>query len=150
MSHLVSDLRPSQLDHLGLAAALRSLVKDYQKRFDLEVDLKFAGQRRRLDADLELALFRIAQESLTNVVRHAQVKQVQVQLCFAPEKIELCIIDNGVGFLPEATQDSRGQHWGVLGMAERATQLQGSLDIQSDPGTGTQITASFPLNGKGE
>ncbi|OGK02671.1 MAG: hypothetical protein A2350_07145 [Candidatus Raymondbacteria bacterium RifOxyB12_full_50_8] len=150
LSHLVSDLRPSQLDHLGLAAALRSLVKDYQKRFDLEVDLKFAGQRRRLDADLELALFRIAQESLTNVVRHAQVKQVQVQLCFAPEKIELCIIDNGVGFLPEATQDSRGQHWGVLGMAERATQLQGSLDIQSDPGTGTQITASFPLNGKGE
>ena len=146
LSNLVYDLRPSQLDHLGLAAALRSLVKNYRKRFDLKVDLTFAGQRRRLEPDLELAIFRIAQEALTNVVRHAKVDVAQVQLGFDPDQIMLCISDSGVGFTPPQEQRSEDKHWGLLGMEERATQLNGTLQIASRPGAGTHITVCFPMS----
>lgn len=146
LSNLVYDLRPSQLDHLGLSAALRSLVKNYRKRFGLKVELTFAGQRRRLEPDLELAIFRIAQEGLTNIVRHAQVDLAQVQLGFEPDKITLCINDSGVGFTPPEEQRSEDKHWGLLGMEERATQLNGTLAIDSTPGSGTHIAVCFPMS----
>ncbi len=143
LHHLVTDLRPSQLDHLGLAAALRSLVEEYQARFGLAVDFKIDGHRRRLPPEVELAVFRIAQEALTNVVRHAGVTTAQVQLNFAPDGVELCVCDQGVGFLLEATPGAN-RHWGLLGMTERATQLGGSVTIDTAPGQGTRVTARLP------
>ncbi len=148
LSHLVTDLRPSQLDHLGLTAALRSLAQDYDKRFGIKLNLAFEGQRRRLTPDVELAVFRIAQESLTNVVRHAGVDSAQVQLDFGAENVELCIADQGAGFMYPKIQDDGRQHWGLLGMTERVTQLGGTLTIDTTPGHGTRVTARFPLNGK--
>jgi signal transduction histidine kinase len=143
LHHLVTDLRPSQLDHLGLAAALRSLVEEYQARFGLAVDFKIDGHRRRLPPEVELAVFRIAQEALTNVVRHAGVTAAEVRLDFAPDGVELCICDHGVGFLLDATS-GRNHHWGLLGMTERATQLGGSVTIDTAPGRGTRVIARLP------
>jgi signal transduction histidine kinase len=145
LSNLVSDLRPSQLDHLGLRAALHSLMQDYRKRFNLKVAFTCTGERRRLPGEIELAVFRIAQESLTNIVRHSKVNLAKVELTFAPETISVCIADEGVGFTPGEAPQSERQHWGIMGMAERATQLEGTLDIESTPGTGTRVLAQLPL-----
>jgi signal transduction histidine kinase len=145
LSNLVTDLRPSQLDHLGLAAALRSVSQDYKKRFDLQVRLDFVGKRRRLPSDIELGVFRIAQESLTNVVRHSGTKQADVRLSFLLDEVELCICDKGTGFIVADAQDDERKHWGLLGMEERATQLNGTLIVDSELGQGTNVVARFPL-----
>ncbi len=151
LHHLVSDLRPSQLDHLGLAAALRSLAKSYYQRFGLQVVFSLVGQRRRLEPAIELAVFRIAQEALTNVVRHAQVDRAEVRLSFEPAAVALCICDKGAGFalpddLPLETLLNEQGQWGLLGMTERAMQLGGTLTFESAPGQGTTISAWLPLD----
>ncbi len=145
LHHLVTELRPSQLDHLGLAAAMRSLAADYRRRFGLKVQLHFEGERRRLPGEIELAIFRIAQEALTNVVRHAEVDSADVRLEFAPEAVSLCICDRGIGFSPPEIRYSECEHWGLMGMTERATQLNGTLTIEAAPGQGTRVTARLPL-----
>ncbi len=147
LDHLVTDLRPSQLDHLGLGAAMRSLAKDYRQRFGLKVDLEFAGQRRRLPSDVELAIFRIAQEALTNVGRHAQVDEAQLRLSYEPQGVRLCIADQGRGFVLPDVPHHAHKNWGLLGMTERAAQVGGSLSIETAPGQGTKVLAWLPLNG---
>lgn len=146
LSNLVSDLRPSQLDHLGLSAAMRALVAEYRRRFNLNVDLQFTGHRRRLPAEMELAIFRIVQESLTNVVRHARTDRAQVQCCFEPDRVSLSVTDQGIGFEAQESARPDQKPWGLLGMMERATHLNGQLNIQSEPGQGTHIFAQFPLD----
>ncbi len=150
LHHLVADLRPSQLDHLGLAAALRSLAQQYRQRFGLKVDLTVVGERRRLPPAIELAIFRIAQEALTNVVRHAGVDEAQVRLEFREAEVGLCVHDEGVGFVPTDRPLDGQEGWGLLGMTERATQLDGTLTIAAAPGEGTRVCVWFPFNdGKG-
>jgi signal transduction histidine kinase len=121
-------------------------MQDYRKRFNLKVAFTCTGERRRLPGEIELAVFRIAQESLTNVVRHSNEHQAKVELTFEPQSVKICIMDEGVGFAPDETQQSERQHWGILGMSERATQLNGTLEIESTPGAGTQVLAQLPLN----
>ncbi|MBN1965199.1 MAG: sensor histidine kinase [Anaerolineae bacterium] len=146
MGHLVNDLRPSQLDHMGLAAALRTLIHGYRERFDLVVELSFEGERRRLPGEIELAVFRISQEALTNVVRHATAHEAEVRLNFSPDTVQLTISDAGRGFAPvESALGRNVGHWGLLGMRERAEQLDGTLIIESEPGRGTRVVASIPL-----
>ncbi len=142
---LVSDLRPSQLDHLGMVAAVRALIQESHKRFGLKVDFEVAGQRRRLPPDVELAVFRIAQESLTNVVRHAGVLEARVCLRFAPDGVEIAVSDNGVGFTYAGSESLNGAHWGLLGMNERAAQWGGTVAIETAPGQGTRVVAWLPV-----
>ncbi len=143
---LAQQLRPSVLDDLGLAAAFRWLAEDSRQRLRLTVDLTISGieetrERRQLPSAHEIALFRIAQESLTNVARHAQAKHVALSLIQWPDKIIVCIRDDGLGYDTGHTKKGLG----VFGMYERAALLGGMLTVQSQLGEGTIVEANLPL-----
>lgn len=141
---LVHDLRPAQLDDLGLVPALRYLVDEGQKGTGLEVALDVTGTPQRLDPFVETVIFRIVQEALTNITRHAEVDHAEVKLSFEKEMVVvLRVIDEGKGFDPEQPQEGR-KGWGVAGMAERVESINGMLQIDSAPGKGTKIEVVIP------
>jgi signal transduction histidine kinase len=142
------DLRPSALDDLGLLPALRWYLKEYQQKMNIEVDFQATGIKERLSAEMETVLYRIVQEALTNVAKHAQAKHVQIVLKGTPEAITATIKDDGRGFNVDKLQKAPGQErggWGLVGMYERAQLLEGTLDIETSPGKGTTISARIPL-----
>lgn len=148
---LALQLRPSVLDDLGLHAALRWLVQDAQQRLQLAVDLQIeegasAGAERRTPAPCETALFRIAQESLTNIARHAHAQHVSMTLRQDQHTIRLRIQDNGCGY--DASKPHSGL--GLFGMHERATLLGGTLTVVSEPGQGTTVETLLPETRVGE
>ena len=141
------DLRPSQLDDLGLQAALRWYFDRQSRNVGLEI--QFIGElpQERLDSSVETACFRIAQEALTNVIRHAEAQLVCVRLCVHKGEIELIVEDDGKGFDVSAAQVRavNGQSLGLLGMEERAELAGGRMELRSSLGGGTHVRASFPL-----
>ncbi len=149
LRHVAEQLRPAILDDLGLEAALRWLAEDVGQFSHLCVSVHLSGageQGQRLPAEVETALFRIAQEGLTNVVRHAQASQVEVKLLRSAEQVTLLICDDGRG-LASATGEAAKLHagLGLTGMQERTRLLGGTLEIASRPDQGTMIQASIPL-----
>lgn len=134
---ILNDLRPGILDHLGLWAALENLLTDFQKRTGVSCRFECAPEveRCRLGRDAEIALYRIAQEVLTNVSRHAQASHVHLRARDDGNNLELSISDNGLGMHVPAQPSS----FGLLGMHERTLALGGSLSIVSRPGSGTVI-----------
>jgi two-component system sensor histidine kinase UhpB len=150
LRHVAEQLRPVILDDLGLEAALRWLADDVGQATPLRVLVQVSPegeQSQRLAAEVETALFRIAQEGLTNVARHAQASQVELKLLRQPEQVTLLICDDGRGFPlpPEGTSGDLHTGLGVVGMQERARLLGGNLVITSQPEQGTAIQASIPL-----
>ncbi len=144
---MVHDLRPAQLDDLGLVAALQYLAEQERSRTGLVVDLQVEGQRQRLDALVETVVFRVAQEAITNVARHAQCEHAQVTLAFSSKQLSLKVEDKGIGFLP--TQGTRiPQGWGLAGMRERTEAIGGRLILNSIPDKGTSIEIIIPLDDK--
>jgi signal transduction histidine kinase len=140
---LVHDLRPAQLDDLGLVPALEYL-KDDSVKASLEVGIKIQGKVRRLDSVIETVLFRVAQEALHNIIRHAQVGQAQITLVYQPQEITLKIEDFGAGFNPvQSFAPPRG--WGLAGMRERIESVGGTLTIESEPGKGTIVEVAVPV-----
>jgi two-component system sensor histidine kinase UhpB len=148
--NLSLDLRPSALDDLGLLPALRWYIKEYQQKCAIEVDFQASGFKERLPTELETVLYRIVQEALTNVARHAQARKVTVRLEGNKHEIHAIISDNGHGFDVEKVQKMPGagqEHgWGLVGMHERASLLDGNLTITSRPEQGTTIDLSIPLH----
>ncbi|MCA9970044.1 MAG: GAF domain-containing sensor histidine kinase [Anaerolineales bacterium] len=145
---VIADLRPSLLDNLGLVPALRSQVQGFEQRMRVKASLAVSGERHRLDPDVEIVVFRIAQEALTNVAKHARAQTVTVQLTFAPRQLALTITDDGRGFDPQAAlrPSVKGrQAWGLFGMQERVALVGGTCDILSTPGQGTRIHVEIPL-----
>jgi len=140
LSHL---LRPPMLDDLGLALALQSYGETFSRRHDIEVALDVAAFDGRLRADLETAVYRIVQEALTNVARHARARHVRVLLRLADQVMSLSIEDDGTGFEPADVAHDRGL--GIVGMRERILQLGGTFALQSRPGQGTRLEVSVPL-----
>jgi signal transduction histidine kinase len=140
---LVRDLRPAQLDDLGLVAALEYLVDEEQGRLGLQVDLKVDGKRQRLDPLVETVLFRVVQEALTNVARHAGVKQASVCLDFNPQEVRLQVCDQGVGFEFNENQ-VQPNGWGLAGMHERVKSIGGLLEISTAPGKGAVVEVIVP------
>lgn len=141
------DLRPRILDDLGLVAALDWMAEDMVKNQGIDARVEAMGTERSLPAEVELLLFRIAQEALTNTRRHAEASRAVVKLEFEDNKLKMTISDNGRGFqLPERIGDlaSTGK-LGLAGMQERARLLGGTLRIQSELGKGTQVVAEAPL-----
>ena len=138
------NLRPSMLDDLGLAATLRWYLNQQSTlgKFAVELDIKDLEQR--LDADSETAAYRIVQEAITNVLRHAGARKVRVKAWRHAAEFELEISDDGRGFDPHA----RDNHGGLLGMRERAMLLGGNWVIHSAPGAGCTVRATLPLAGK--
>jgi len=140
------DLRPSILDQMGLAAALNWLAEELSKDLDIKTTVK-ADKLPPLSPETELAMFRIAQETLNNVRKHAKASEVNIKLKLEPDNVRMTITDNGKGFLaPRLTGDlAREGKLGVLGMEERARLIGGDLQIKTEPGKGTTVHARAPI-----
>ena len=145
---LALELRPPALDDLGLAEALAELCQRYRETDAFEVTLNVRGFRNRLNPDVELVLYRVAQEALTNVVKHARATHVSIELERSETDVSLSVKDNGVGFDQRrfSPGDDKGLGLGLFGMEERAALLGGSLRIWSEPGAGTEVFAFVPLH----
>lgn len=141
---LVHDLRPSNLDDLGLVPALDTLVNQDCRQKGLEASLEISGRQQRMNPLIETVLFRVTQEALNNVIRHAEVTHAMVLLQFECDHVKVSISDHGRGFDPnEDFQPPRG--WGLAGMRERVEALTGKLNLQSAPGRGTCVEVVIPL-----
>ncbi len=139
------DLRPPQLDDLGLAAALSWLVKRHTRQEGPVLFLDTPESLSRLDARIETACFRVAQEALTNALRHARAAEIRIELRHADDRFDLLVRDDGCGFDLAAARDRalQGGSLGLIGMNERVTLAGGTLHIDAGPGAGTRIRASF-------
>lgn len=143
---IIFDLRPMVLDDLGLAPALMRYFATYQEQYGLEIDFHFFGQEHRLDSTIEVALFRIIQEAVNNIRKHAQVNNAMVKMEMLPNKITVSIRDNGRGFNPKIVQKDKDRGgFGLVGIAERVQLLNGEMKVNSSPGKGTSINISIPL-----
>jgi PAS domain S-box-containing protein len=142
----VQDLRPSLLDDLGLIPAVRSLMKDLQEHDGIGTSLKVLGGERRFSPEVESLLFRIVQEALNNIRRHAHASEAQVVMEFAGDKVKVTISDNGQGFELSGGVDDlpRSGKLGLAGMQERARLLGGTLEVKSTLGKGTTLVVEMP------
>ena len=139
---LAVELRPSALDDFGLVAALEHLTASFQEQTGIQVDLGVALGEERLPGGVETALYRIVQESLTNVVKHARARRVSIALTRMQHSVKAVVEDDGQGFDPENTREGG---FGVVGMRERLSLLGGRLRVESSPGAGATIVADVPL-----
>lgn len=152
LRRLTRALRPIYLEDLGLVTALEMLVRETSQTNPLQVDFHQSGNERRLPREVELALYRIAQEALNNVVHHSKAKRASLSIAFEKE-IKLEITDDGIGFsVPKSPTDfAPGGHFGLLGMRERADLIGGRLEVRSaqspkgDAGQGTRLVVHVPF-----
>ena len=155
---IIADLRPPVLDDLGLAPALRRLGDELQESTGATVKIKTSRLPRRLPAPIEVALFRIVQEALANIRRHAQAHHVTISLAKESERLTLSVQDDGIGFEKQTSRSrQRGDmvieeglvipagHFGLIGIQERVTQLGGKLKVTSAPGQGATLRVELPL-----
>lgn len=144
---LALELRPPTLDDLGLQAALGGLAQRYGEQHDMTVNYEWRGARERLPEELELVLYRIAQEALTNVVKHARATRVDITLERGEHHVTLTVTDNGIGFEPTAAsiRDERGLGLGIFGMVERTALVGGTLKVVPERPRGVSIVAVVPL-----
>ena len=142
---VMAELRPPVLDDYGLSAALHWYGKQFSERTGFITLLQVEELKLRLPLSTETALFRIAQEALTNVAKHAQAKNVTVRLEEFGESVHLSIADDGIGFDSEAHQQTEAKlEWGLINMRERAQAIGGQLSVETAPGKGTQIIVEVP------
>lgn len=146
---MAMELRPPALDDLGLQATLADLAQRFSEQLGIPIDYGARGPRGRLPPEVELVLYRVAQEALTNVAKHAAAARVWIDLDRGPHDVTLSVQDDGRGFDPaaETRRDGRGLGLGLFGMAERVALVGGSFTIWSQPGHGTEIFAFIPLPG---
>ena len=150
LQRLIADLRPSHLDDLGLPAALRWYAGKVQERTNLKVMVEIEGEELQTTSALKIAIFRIVQEALNNITKHAQAKDVFIQLKCQPNRVIVSVRDDGIGFDLDTVKMSRARRpsLGLVGMQERAALVGGEVHIQSSPGQGTLVEAILPLNYK--
>jgi PAS domain S-box-containing protein len=142
---ICSGLRPGVLDDLGLAAAIEWQASEFASRNDIRCQVSVPPVDLHLDGDRATATFRIFQECLTNVIRHAHAKTVRVDLCQEEENILLVVEDDGIGFRQSDSSNALGS-LGLLGMKERAQFCGGDVQISSSPGNGTKVTVRVPVD----
>ncbi len=144
---IIFDLRPMVLDDLGLVPTLRKYIEQFMKRTGIVTELISFGKEARLPNALEVALFRLFQEALANVQKHARAKLVHVKIEFRLRSIFLIISDDGVGFEWPLKNNSKytNESFGILGMQERVEWLEGKMDIDSKLGGGTKIMLTIPI-----
>lgn len=145
LQRLIADLRPSHLDDLGLPAALRWYGNEVQKRVPLNVVVEISGEARPIPGATKLTLFRIVQEALTNVIKHARANYAWVRMAFNEKGISLEIKDDGIGFDVNLLDNGGGRpSWGLLGMRERASLIEGEFYLDSYPGEGSCVRVMIP------
>ena len=142
---LAYGLRPPMLEHLGLAESLKWMIETYFIGGRLSVDYRVTGSAPQLDPDLALAIYRIAQEALTNVVKHARASRVKVHLRLSGSAVRLDVADDGCGFDAARIGSDRRAGLGLASMRERMDHLHGRLALRSRPGKGSQLSVTCPL-----
>ena len=143
---LAVHLGPGVLEDLGLRAAIEWLVDRVRLETGLRVDLTLEGNCEDVFSEVGVAVFRVAQEALTNVVRHAQARSVSVRLTSHADMLELEIQDDGRGFALEEARSRPGSSIGLFGMSERIALVDGHIEIDSKPGRGTTVRATVPIH----
>jgi signal transduction histidine kinase len=144
---VIADLRPSILDNLGLIPALRGHINQFEQRTAIHTQLITEGKATRLKPDIETTIFRIVQESLTNVARHSGARSVLIQILFGAEDVVVSVQDDGRGFDVDQTfsDQSEGRAaWGLFGILERASLVGGTAEILSRPGEGAIVRVTIP------
>ncbi len=149
IQRIILALRPAILDDLGLVQAIDWYAESRLESQGVSVNLETIGVETRLPSEVETVVFRIAQEALNNIARHANAEDVSISLDFRDSLIVLEVEDDGKGFSPEEVLARRGDSasFGLMGMQERATLFGGSMQVESQPGEGTRLTATIPVNG---
>ncbi len=150
LRRLTRDLRPIYLEDLGLTPALEMLVRDSATTMGIPITFETMGNTMRLEPEVELALYRMAQEGLSNVARHSQAARAGVCLAFNVDSITLTVEDNGIGFdMPESPAEmAPAGHYGLLGVQERAEAIGAKLKLEAEPETGTRLQVILPVNGQ--
>ena len=143
---IIENLRPSLLDHLGLASALQWYVDEACKSSNLECHIRISDNLERLPADLEIALYRVVQESVTNIVKHARAKRIDLSVERTSKGLRVEIVDDGIG-IADLEMAKKLSH-GLAGMSHRVRSVHGTFDIRSQPGHGTRIDVFVPLEPK--
>jgi len=141
------DLRPPVLDDLGLLPALEWVTAEFKTEYGLEVSLEVAGSKQRLPTEAELLLFRIVQEALRNIAKHAQASKAKVEVEFHKNKVAITVSDNGIGFqLPDKLDElPQMGKLGLAGIQERVQLLGGNLTLMSELGKGTTVSVEVPI-----
>jgi signal transduction histidine kinase len=142
LHRLAMNLRPASLDHLGLVAGLSQYIEAVSDQHGLMAEFEAVGVTGRFPVDIETAVYRIVQEAVTNVIRHAQATRLDVLLDQRNDRLVVLVEDNGIGFDPWEVSDK--DHLGIIGMRERAEMLGGELQVECSPGTGTTIRVEVP------
>jgi two-component system sensor histidine kinase UhpB len=135
---VMAELRPPVLDDYGLLAALRQLLTEFATRSGIAAELSGGELQPRLPSIVETAMFRISQEALNNIAKHAQARHVEISLYAVPDRVILDIADDGIGFDAGETPPAK-QHWGLATMRERAEAVGIAIRLESAPGAGTRI-----------
>lgn len=148
--NLAQDMRPGSLHELGLVPALRGYVKTVSRRVGIPVDLSVEGEEQRLLPEVEVALFRVIQEGLTNMARHSHATHAEVNVILNSDRLEASVEDDGVGFDVRQVMESEDRRpLGLFGIQERVSLLGGTTAIEAEPGGGTRLTISVPLAPEG-
>jgi signal transduction histidine kinase len=142
LHRLAMDLRPASLDYLGLEAALQQHIEMMSEGQGLKIEFAMTGINERLPNNMEIAFYRIVQEALNNVARHARATHVDVLITQRDDCLVLIIEDDGIGFVP--TEAIKGKRLGLNGMRERAEMLGGKLIVESIPGKGSTVLVEVP------
>jgi signal transduction histidine kinase len=145
VSRLAWELRPIVLDDIGLEPAIRRLADQWAERVGLQIDLHLALKRRRLPPQVETTLYRVLQEGVTNIVKHASASKVGVVVRASPNDVVMMIEDDGKGFDPEALKRGAAPRLGLLGIRERLALIRGSLEIETGSSAGTTLIIRVPL-----
>ncbi|PWA12635.1 histidine kinase [Pueribacillus theae] len=139
---IIYDLRPMALDDFGLIPTLKKYINTVSENFGTEVTIQIIGQEKRLASNLEIALFRLAQEAVQNACKHAKASQIQVKVEFRDEQLTLLVKDNGIGFDYNVKKENA---FGLIGMNERVDLLEGKFMLESTPEKGTTILIQIPI-----
>jgi two-component system sensor histidine kinase UhpB len=139
------ELRPTMLDDLGLVAALDACARQFSQRAGIPADFRATGRPDRLAPEVELVVYRVVQEALSNVARHSGAKRAEVSLIADAATLIVSVTDDGEGFDPVAALDSRQRSLGLFGMRERAALVGGRLSLESSVGRGTRVCLEIPI-----
>lgn len=152
LRRIIRAMRPIYLEELGLVPALKMLARDLNLDSEITVHFEQQGTPRRLPPEREIALYRVAQEALSNAWQHSKATQVWLSIRFNEQEVTLSVRDNGQGFAAprHVTDLSERGHFGIMGMYERAALIGAHLQIRSEPGEGTHVLIRAPMNSAGE
>ncbi|RCW44827.1 sensor histidine kinase [Paenibacillus prosopidis] len=143
---IIFNLRPMALDDLGLVPTLRKFTQDFEEKTKIHTIFELVGKEVRMPSAMEAAIYRLVQEAFTNAYKHASASHVMLEINYQPARISLIIQDNGIGFHCEVIEQaaSRNANFGLVGMRERVELIEGRMDIDSNPGSGTKIIIDIP------